>query len=169
MARIVIADAGPLIAFASIDALAVLQKCFSLINITAAVRHECTAKPGIDSHRIEAAIDEGWLVTSAPGTFTLGTSTAGFVAEPLSPSLGAGESDSIRFALQSPDDSLLIVDDRLARRFALKQGINIVGTVRILDLAERRGLIKSAELRIAEMTAIGYRVSTELLKQIRSE
>jgi predicted nucleic acid-binding protein len=164
MARIVIAGAGPLIAFASIDALAVLQKLFSEINITAAVRHECTAKPGTDSQRIEAAIDEGWLVTSAADTIT-----PGFAAEPLSSSLGAGESDSIRFALQSPDKSLLIVDDRLARRFALKRGINIVGTVRILDLAERRGLIKSAELSIAGMIAIGYRVSTELLKQIRSE
>ena len=164
MARIIIADAGPLIAFASIDALAVLQKLFFEINIAEAVRHECLAKPCTDSQRIEAAIDEGWLATFTPDTLTPGLAT-----EPLSPSLGAGESDSIRFALQSPDESLLIVDDRLARRFALKQGINIVGTVRILDLAERRGLIKSAELSIAEMTAIGYRISTELLKQIRSE
>jgi len=159
MARIIIADAGPLIAFSSIDALAVLQKLFFEINIAEVVRHECLAKPGTDSQRIEAAIDEGWLVTFPPGVAT----------EPLSPSLGAGESDSIRFALQSPDESLLIVDDRLARRFALKQGINIVGTVRMLDLAEQRGLIKSAELSIAEMTAIGYRVSMELLKQIRLE
>ena len=149
MARIIIADAGPLIAFASIDALAVLQKLFFEINFAEVVRHECLAKP----------IDEGWLITFPPGVAT----------EPLSPSLGADESDSIRFALQSPDESLLIVDDRLARRFALKQGINIVGTVRILDLAEQRGLINSAELSIAEMTAIGYRVSMELLKQIRLE
>jgi len=97
------------------------------------------------------------------------TFTPDDASEPLSPSLGAGESDSIRFALQSPDESLLIVDDRLARRFALKQGINIVGTVRILDLAEQRGLIKSAEQSVAEMSAIGYRVSMELLKQIRAE
>jgi predicted nucleic acid-binding protein len=62
---------------------------------------------------------------------------------------------------RTAEESLLIVDDRLARRFALKQGINIVGTVRLLDLAERRGLIKSAELSITEMTAIGYRVSTQ--------
>ena len=156
MARVVIADAGPLIAFAGIDALAVLQKLFSEINIT---RDECVAKPGADSQRIEAAIDEGWLITSTPDV----------AAEPLSPSLGAGESDSIRFALQTAEESLLNVDDRLARRFALKQGINIVGIVRLLDLAERHGLIKSAELSIAEMTAIGYRVSVELLKQIRLE
>lgn len=159
MARIIIADAGPLIAFASIDALGVLQKLFSEINIAESVKCECLVKAGADSQRITAAIDEGWLVTFTPGD----------ASEPLSPSLGAGESDSIRFALQSPDESLLIVDDRLARRFALKQGINIVGTVRILDLAEQRGLIRSAQQSIAEMTAIGYRVSIELLRRIRSK
>ena len=159
MALIVIADAGPLIAFAGIDALATLQRLFFEIKITEAVKRECLAKAGADSQRIQAAIDEGWLVTF----------TQGDASEPLSPSLGAGESDSIRSALQSADESLLIVDDRLARRFALKQGINIVGTVRILDLAEQQGIIKSAEQSIAQMTEIGYRISTELLKQIRSE
>jgi len=89
--------------------------------------------------------------------------------EPLSPSLGVGESDSIRHTLESPDASLLIVDDRLARRIALKRRINIVGTVRLLDMAEQRGLIKSAEQCIAEMTANGYRISVGLLQQIRSE
>jgi len=164
MARIVIADARPLIAFAGIDALAVLQKLFSVINITAAVRNECLAKPGPDSQRIEAALDKRWLLVYAPDSLTPGVAT-----EPLSPNLGAGESDSIRLALQSPDESLLIVDDRLARRVALKRGINIVGTVRILDLAERHDLIKSAEQRIVEMRAIGYRISMELLEQIRSQ
>ena len=156
MARIIIADAGPLIAFAGIDELATLQKLFAEINIAEAVKQECLAKAGADSQRIAVAIDEGWLVT-----FTLDAS------EPLSPSLGAGESDSIRFARQASEESLLIVDDRLARRFALKQGINIIGTVRILDWAEQRGIIKSAEQSIARMTAIGYRISTELLTQIR--
>ena len=159
MANIVIADAGPLIAFAGIDALAVLQDLFSEINITESVRRECLAKPGTDSQRIEQAIDQGWLLTSAPGA-----STPNSAIKPLSPSLGAGESDSIRVALQAPGESLLIVDDRLARRVALKQGINIVGTVRLLDLAQQRGLIKSAELSIAEMTAIGYRISIGLLE-----
>ncbi len=155
----VIADAGPLIAFASIDALVVLQKLFSEICITEAVMNECMAKPGTDSQRIKAAIDQGWLVTLPPCVAT----------EPLSPSLGTGESDSIRFGMQSPDEILFIVDDRLARRFALKQGINIVGTVRILDLAEQHDLIESAKLCIAEMSTFGYRVSLDLLKQIRSE
>ena len=159
MARIVIADAGPLIAFASIDALWVLQNLFSEISVAESVKCECLSKPGKDAQRIENAIDEGWLLVFPPGD----------IAEPLSPSLGAGESDSIRHALKSPEDSLLIVDDRLARRFAIKQGINIIGTARLLDLAEQRGLIEGAEQCISEMAAIGYRISLKLLQQIRSE
>ncbi len=158
MARVVITDAGPLIAFAGIDALCVLQSLFSEVRIAESVQRECLRKPGPDSRRIETAVEEGWLLIFTPGAVT----------EPLSPSLGAGESDSIRYALESPDESLLIVDNRLARRYALKLGINIVGTVRILDLAEQRGLIRSADQRIAEMVAFGYRISVELLQQIRS-
>jgi len=159
MARVIIADAGPLIALSGIDALATLRGLFSEVHIAETVMQECVAKPGQDSQRIETAIEEGWLVTFTPEVHDT----------PFSPALGAGESDSIRFALQSADESLLIVDDRLARRYALKLGINIVGTVRLLDLAEQRGLIESAVKSIAAMADIGYRVSPDLLERIRSE
>ena len=158
MAGIVVADAGPLIAFAVIDGLSILQQLFSSIVITDSVRDECLAKPGPDTKRIKAAIEAGWLVVEP-------------IADPvpsLSPSLGVGESDSIRCALQAPDDTLLIVDDRLARRYALKQGLNIAGTVRLLDLAEQRGVIGSAKSQIRNMSRSGYRVSTDLLRKIRS-
>ena len=159
MARIVIADAGPLIAFASIDALSVLRALFSNIYVTESVKEECQGKPGIDAQRIETAVDEGWLMISPqdPGTVS------------LSPALGAGESDSIRFAHGTREESLLIVDDRLARRYALKQGLNIVGTVQLLDLSEQRDLIDSAEQCIQEMAAAGYRISVKLLNLSRSE
>ena len=159
MARIVIADAGPLIAFASIGALSVLRALFASIYVTVSVKEECLGKPGIDAQRIEAAVDEGWLVISprVPGAVS------------FSLALGTGESDSIRLALETREESLLIVDDRLARRYALKQGLNIAGTVRLLDLSEQRGLIDSAEQCIQEMATVGYRISVELLNLIRSE
>ena len=56
MARIVIADAGPLIAFASVDLLFVLKALFSKLTITESVRAECGAKPGSDAQRIATAI-----------------------------------------------------------------------------------------------------------------
>ncbi len=159
MARVVIADAGPLIGLACIDVLEVLRALFGKVFITASVRDECLAKPGDDSSRISVALEEGWL-RLAPSTRE---------DQPLSPSLGLGESDSIRFALLEPEDSLLIMDDRLARRYALKRGLNIVGTARLLDLAERLGKIDSAEHRIIEMADCGYRISVNLLKSIRQE
>ncbi len=61
------------------------------------------------------------------------------------------------------------MDDRLARRYALKRGLNIVGTARLLDLAERLGKIDSAEHRIIEMADCDYRISVDLLKSIRQE
>ena len=159
MARIVIADAGPLIAFAGIDGLSILQKLFSEITIVESVKDECLAKPSVDAQRIEDAKNNGWLVVAPVVEHS----------PPLSPSLGIGESVSIRFALEAPEESLLIMDDRLARRYALRKSLNIVGTVRLLDFAEQRGLIESAERYIQEMSDFGYRLSNDILKQIRSE
>ncbi|RLJ22876.1 DUF3368 domain-containing protein, partial [bacterium endosymbiont of Escarpia laminata] len=99
MARIVIADAGPLIAFAGIDGLSILQKLFSEITIVGSVKDECLAKPSVDAQRIEGALNNGWLVVAPVVEHS----------PPLSPSLGVGESDSIRFALDMPEESLLIM------------------------------------------------------------
>lgn len=157
MARIVIADAGPLIAFAGIDQLGLLRKLLAEVCILETVRDECLAKPGSDAERIKAAIAKAWLVVE----------TLPEPSRPLSPSLGIGESDSIRLAMEQPENSLLIMDDRLARRYALKQGLQLIGTVRLLDLAEQHGMIASAEQCIQDMAEFGYRISIELLKKLR--
>lgn len=157
MARIVIADAGPLIAFASVDLLFVLKALFSELVVTESVRAECSEKAGADSQRIGSAIEAGWLsIQRAPKP-----------AKALSSSLGAGESDSIRLAIKNPEDTLSILDDRLARRYALRRGLNLVGTVQLLDLAEQRGLVSDAAACIAHMAERGYRISPDLLKHIR--
>jgi len=157
MARVVVADAGPLIAFAAIDRLSVLRALFSKLLIPESVQVECSAKPGPDTTRIDTAITDGWLqieaVEAADG--------------PLSPSLGQGESDSIRLAMQDPDNTLLILDDRLARRHALRKGLNIVGTVRLLHLAEQRRLIGDARQCVRDMEETGYRISLALLDRLR--
>lgn len=159
MARIVVADAGPLIAFATADLLSVLKALFGGIIVTEAVRTECSTKPGIDWRRIAAAIEDGWLVVeTAPASNAV-----------LSPSLGPGETESIRLALQDPEETLLILDDRLARRYALRLGLQFVGTARLLHLAERRGLVPDAGACIARMAERGYRISLTLLAQVRDD
>jgi predicted nucleic acid-binding protein len=70
--------------------------------------------------------------------------------------------------MEDREHSLLIMDDRLARRYALKKGLNIVGSVRLLDMAQRRGLIQRAEGCIRQMSDFGYRVSIDVVARIRS-
>ena len=159
MARVVIADAGPLIALAGIDELGILRDLFGQVAVPDAVRDECTAKKSEDAERIAEAISAGWLVLREGGTKG--------ADKPLTPSLGRGESEVITLALDGPQESLLILDDRLARRYALRRNLSVIGTVRVLTLAEDRGLIDSAARCIEEMAGNGYRISRDLLEVIR--
>lgn len=156
---VVISDAGPLIALAKVDALFVPRALFSRLRIPEAVRDECVRKPGEDTHRIEQAIRAGWIrvasVKPAPAE-------RGF-----SLSLGRGETEAIELALETPQ-SLLIIDDRLARRQALRCGLAYIGTVRMLLLGEERQVIRDAEAIVQRMTAAGYRISPRILQQLKA-
>ena len=97
MAHFIIADAGPLIAFAGTNNLQLIQQLFGQVWITHSVERECLAKPGQDAERIAIAIEDGWLlVKTAPESEVL-----------IPDALGAGERDSIKLALPSPESSLL--------------------------------------------------------------
>ena len=152
----VITDAGPLIALAKVDALFVPRDLFSRVRIPEAVWFECRAKPGEDSRRIEQAAHEGWLEVVSVST-----------APSLLPSLGRGEVEALQLARRT-EKSLLIVDDRLARREAMRHGLDFIGTVRVLHLAERRSIINDAEAMVERLAERGYRVSPLLLRQLEA-
>ena len=110
----------------------------------------------MDRRRIEQAANEGWLdVVSVAAR------------RPLPPSLGNGEIEAIQLALET-DKTLLIMDDRLARREAMRHGLNHIGTVRMLHLAETRSLIENAEIVVQRMAECGYRISPMLLQQLKA-
>ena len=152
----VIGDAGPLIALAKVDSLFIPRDLFSRLRIPEAVWLECRKKEGVDSRRIERAANEGWLdVVPVP------------TRRPLPPSLGSGEAETIQLALES-DNALLIMDDRLARREALRHGLNFIGTARMLHLAGTRSLIKDAAVIVQRMAECSYRISPLLLRQLNA-
>lgn len=157
MARVVLVDAGPLIALARLDALSLLAKLFGSVVAPAAVHEECMAKETVDSIRIAQAVGAGWLRVETPA-----------MPLPEMPrSLGEGEKQAIALALAHPL-SLLILDDRLARRQAEKRGLAFMGTVRLLFIAEQRGLIDSADRCVEKLRQSGYRISLDILRRIRS-
>ena len=156
MAR-VISDAGPLIALAKADSLFVPRDLFSRIRVPEAVWLECVQKTGADSRRIEQAASEGWLTVMSVTT-----------RSNHPPSLGIGEIEAIQLALET-EQALLIMDDRLARREATRRGLDYIGTVRMLHLAERRSIVDDAEATIQRMAERGYRISPLILRQLRAQ
>lgn len=158
MAGVVLADAGSLIALACLASLHLLQCLFGRVVIPTAVHAECMAKDTEDSRRIAEAITQGWLLIETPTT----------PPPALHRGLGEGEKQAIGLAL-SRKNALLILDDRLARRQAASLGLAFIGTVRLLWIAEQRGLAGSAEAALETLRQGGYRISPEVLRRIREE
>lgn len=151
---VIISDTGPLLAFAGVEQLIVLKMLFKQILIPQAVYQECLAKTDRAAALIEQAIEQGWLnveLVSNPEGFPL--------------CLGAGEQEAMQLAINY-EQALLIMDDRLARREAIQRQLNFVGTVRVLWLAQQKGLINDAGQVIDAMAANGYHISKQLLNDL---
>ncbi|MBU2571692.1 MAG: DUF3368 domain-containing protein [Gammaproteobacteria bacterium] len=154
---IVIADAGPLIALAKIKHLQLLPALFGKVVITQAVADECLRSQSADALLIEQALISEWLKCVDNPDFKL----------PLSRSLGLGEQSSIEYALQTNGNAMLILDDALARKQALRKQLPIVGTAGLLFAAQRKALISDPETLVAELRQKGYRISDDVIAQLK--
>ena len=160
MAGPVIADAGPLIALSAVGQLELLRKLFQQVVVPVEVVDESLYQNRLGAALIREALDCGWLHASD-----------GLLEHKLwsaPPSLGKGEVAAIHLALGHPD-SLLILDDRLARREALRLSLSIIGTVKVVVIAQQRELIGDAERVVQQMSDNGYRVSLELLNRVKQD
>jgi len=156
---IVIADAGPLIALAKINQLHLLPALFTEVLITQPVADECLRTQSADAVLIKQALASGWLQRVDNPIFK----------HSLSRSLGLGEQSSIEYALQAEGNILLILDDALARKQALRNQLLIVGTAALLFTAQRKSLIVDAEAIIAELNRTGYRISAAVVAQLKMD
>lgn len=143
-ARVVVADAGPLIALGWLDALHLLPQLFAAIQITDTALAECLARPEfIDAQRIgQAAVQAGWL-TACKSQF-----------EGVGGRLDPGEASAIVRALEI--GAGLLLDDRAAVTCARALGLKVIGTLGILVLAKRHGLIDSVAPLITRLQVSGH-------------
>lgn len=156
---LVIADAGPLIAFAKINRLNLLQQLFSTVLMTESIKTEVLALASNDAESIKTAINQGWLQCVADPELKTVSSL----------SLGLGEKTAIEFALQSQDPVLLIMDDLLARKKALRYQLNIVGTAALIYSAEKKQLINNADQLIDELRLKKYRISQQVIDSVKQQ
>lgn len=142
-ARIVVADSGPLIALGRLDALHLLPALFSEIQVTATVLAECAARREfVDAQRIDLAVQAGWLKPCADHF------------EGPGGRLDPGEASAIARALEI--DAGLLLDDRAAVGYARALGLKVIGTLGLLVLAKRRGLIERVSPLIGQLQAGGH-------------
>ena len=154
----VVCDASPLIALAKAGLLDLLPRLFDPVCLPAAVEMEIARGPASDPMRGRLPITP-WLhrVRLDP---------------PLSPlagwQLGAGEAEVIEFARLHADDAG-ILDDRGARRAAAALGLTIYGTLSVLALARKRGMVPSFRQAAAAVTRAGLYAQPVLLDAIAAE
>jgi predicted nucleic acid-binding protein len=80
-------------------------------------------------------------------------------------SIDKGEASAIALALEL-HDSLLIIDDLKGRKFALRLGLKITGTIGIIIEAKNAGILKAIKPLITKIKKTNFRISEELEKQI---
>jgi predicted nucleic acid-binding protein len=147
MARLVLADASPLIALARLAGLDWIGALFGPVMLPETVRAEILDRgdwPGQESLRL--AIETGVLVVR---------SDDGGVPELTE--LDEGEAACIRLAL---------MDEKAGRAVAAEHGITVAGTAAVIGMARQRGLIPSAREAFEELLRGDFRISGEVIRVV---
>lgn len=165
--RVVIADAGPLIALALIDSLHLLPELFGRVSITTTVRDEILPATAAfpDAELLKRTLAEGWMeVVEVPHEHD--------DRKLLNPAIDAGEASAIRTAchwLDAGDAVLLIMDDRAGRLEARSRGIALIGTAAVIGLARTEGLIPAARPLLERLVQSGYFIAPTVIAAVLAE
>lgn len=153
---IIVSDTTPISELAKVDHLDLLPKLFGKVVIPQGVFDELqvgehpAAKLVHDLPWLEVVmVDNQQLVRELQQSFKL----------------DLGESEAIALAEEISASGLLI-DERAARKVAMARKLPLIGTVGILLLGKRRGLLDSVKDILDEMQAQGMRISERLYVQV---
>jgi predicted nucleic acid-binding protein len=76
--------------------------------------------------------------------------------------LGKGETEVISWAYVHPDYQA-VLDDRAARNCAFSLGIQAIGTLGVILLAKKDGVLSQVKPLITRLLELGFRITPELL------
>ena len=152
----VVCNATPLINFATINRLDVLQAVFGQIVIPLAVYNETTSSAFRSSQFVIQAISLGWLQVRPVSTIALS----------IPQELDIGEREAIALALET-DEKQILLDEREARQVAQSLRLQVIGTLGILLLAKNNQIIPQVQpLLDAMINTAQYWVSATLYQQV---
>ena len=153
MGRLVVADAGPLIAFGRVGRLALLQQTLGEVLVPKHVLDECLQNPALPgAAAIQSALDQGVLLRAAESDPAL----------PPFPMLDAGESAAIRLALKLSVP--VLIDEKAGRKIAENLGLKVIGSLGVLLASKRQGHLDTIRSALDAFQANGHHVSAALVQ-----
>jgi predicted nucleic acid-binding protein len=150
---IIVCDSSPIIALALCGQLELLDRLFNDVLIPQEVYNESTK--------------EGKEPTSAIKKWAVGKVvevTNRQKVDKLNETLDMGESEAIALALEKTADYLL-VDEKKGRKTAIENGIKVIGSLGVLIMAKRRGLLQSIKPSLDLLRLSTTRISEFLYEQ----
>ncbi len=146
--RIVIADTSCLIILTSIGELDLLREVFGEVAITEEISKEFGDKTPT------------WIkILQAPSN----------LSKALKATIDEGEASAVALALDFGAESLLILDDLRARKYAKKVGLNVLGTIGVIVRAQKRGHIANALDIIGKIQQTNFRLSPKIIEEVKKE
>jgi len=150
-----ISDSTPLIALARIGELDLARSVFSKLVIPETVAKEVT-EARADAPGARKVAEAGWIEKAVADPL---------LVRPLLLLVDQGEAEAIALA-QSAPGSLLLTDDRKARRVARQLGIRVQGTLGLLARAKRAGVIPAVRPLITRLQATNYRIADRIVEDV---
>lgn len=167
MKRIVIADAGPLIALARVDRLGLLPRLFGSVTVTSWVLDEVLQGGEFtDSERLRAASQQPWFHTTEPTHLRVDDWQEACRELMNLHQIDMGEATAMVLAQQlttQGDATLLLIDDTRGRNAARHAGLALIGTAGLLVLAKQALAIEAVRPLLLALRQQGYYLSDTLI------
>jgi len=152
--RTVVINATPVISLALINRLELLRRLYGEVLIPPAVRAEVLAGGPAAPGFVELQRAEWIRVTDLQDPRR---------ADLLS-DLDRGEAEVIALA-QELNATLVIIDERLARRHARRLGLQLTGTLGVLLKAKKHGLVPAVKPLLDQLQRGGFRLADFLITE----
>ena len=155
----IVSNSTPLIALSRINEFDLLRIIFSSIIIPGAVYNEVVLE-GAGRSGVKEVANASWIIKRDVQNL--------LAVSMLQVDLDRGEAEAVVLAKELGADYLLL-DEKKARRIARNSEIKIMGTVGILGLAAKKGLISNLDDTFTKLEQNGFRFTEEIRKKVKEE
>jgi predicted nucleic acid-binding protein len=157
-AKLIVADAGPLIALAVGSVLPACVQMLGGLYVPEAVMQECTADPSAPGAAVIEQLSAAGELHIVPHSALTQLDAA------FGQGLGTGELAVLSYAAEH--NLLALIDERRARQVAQRLKISVIGSGTLLAQLTRQGVINSVEPVFAAWQKHGYFVSDKVKRDI---